>query len=181
VKEEFKIVYHWTKRAQPLSFSADDYIDSTRLYVDLAQFLSEQAGNFTIQFGHISLCFDVRPDLATIFFELPDALEKVATRGNAHEELNFYEQSTDIKFHFDIVNHTVGVAFEKGLSAGSKFPSSLREPIYVSRQLFLSEWLTFLDAVLAALRNQSPTLEHDQSYREYFLKLVHIKSVCQAG
>lgn len=170
----FKITYFCEERGTPFHFDMEDYADVSPLYLCMERFLSAYQGEFVLKIGDIDLTFEFRPDLSTIFDELPNALETLTSETASPVELYFFEQGTDltlwIERHLDIIS----LSFEKGPAVGKRFTDLTEERFSVPSHVFLSEWIRFAQSVLELLSNFQPDIANDESYQEYRNRLMSL-------
>jgi hypothetical protein len=167
VNTTIKITYSWKKRTIPNRFDEDDYADVTELFIGLRRFIALYDGHFVLHIAGYDLHFDFSPDLSTVFEELPVILESLTKPTREPVSLDFFEQGTDITLIMQRKGEDIHISFSGGDYMGDRFRDLPAGPIVVSAKEFLSEWLRFLHAVLAALVDVNPHLRTDQSYREY--------------
>jgi hypothetical protein len=172
----FKITCSWTKHSQSFVFLEEEYEDVTPLFLALEHFLSVYEGKFVLQVGDLSLYFDLRPDLSTIFEDVLDVLESLTQETQTPAKIYFYEQGTDITLLLLRAGTTITIELVKGPSVGKQFAQLPDTPLSVWADMFLKEWVQFLQTVLNALVALQPELVNDESYQEYFDRLVCLEA-----
>ena len=145
------------------------------LILCLERFLAIYAGQFVVSINDLGLHFDFRPDLSTVFEELPDVLEALTSDTDAPVELHFYEQGTDLAFWLERHANIISIRFTKGLSVGRRFVDLPEVTYSVPANVFLDEWIRFAQAVLDALLALQPDLASDESYQEYHNRLLTLQ------
>jgi len=173
----FKITYFWEKRSDPFHFEEQDYVDVTMLFLCLQRFLALFKGEFVARVGDLDLHFDLDPDLSTIFEELPETLESLASVTDSPVELRFFEQGTDVTFWLERLADTINVRFTTGPSVGGRFINLPKSAFQVPANAFLNEWVRFAQATLDALVDLQPDLADDESYKEYRGRLLALDSM----
>ena len=73
-----RITFDWKKRARPEGFSRDDFEGFSGLELAVFEFTARYSGQFNLEFPRASLTFDLRPDLSTIFMDMPECLRNLA-------------------------------------------------------------------------------------------------------
>ena len=177
MSESFKITYSWEKQSTPSRFEEGDFVDVNALVLSLERFLAIYAGQFVVSIDDLDLQFELRPDLSTVFEELPDVLEALTSDTDAPVELYFFEQGTDLAFLLERHANTISIRFTKGPSVGRRFDDLPEATFSVPSKVFLAEWSRLAQAVLDALRDLQPDLASDQSYQEYRNRLRALESV----
>lgn len=175
MSNSFKITYSWEKQNTPSRFEEEDYADVTALVLCLERFLAIYTGQFVVHINDLDLHFDLRPDLSTIFEELPDVLEALTSDTDAPVELYFFEQGTDLTFLLERHANKVSIRFIKGPSVGRRFVDLPEETYSVPANEFLDEWIKFAQAVLDELLALQPDLVSDESYQEYHNRLLTLR------
>jgi len=177
MNDSFKITYSWEKQSTPSRFEAEDYVDVTPLVLCLERFLAIYEGQFVVHINDLDLHFDLRPDLSTVFEELPEVLEALTSDTDSPVELHFFEQGTDLSFWLERHANTISIRFGKGPSVGKRFADLPEATFSVPANVFLDEWIRFVQAVLDALLALQPDLANDESYQEYRNRLLNLRSV----
>ena len=172
----FNITYSWKKQSTPSRFEAEDYADVTALVLCLERFLAIYMGQFVARLNDLDMHFDLRPDLSTIFEELPDVLEALTSDTTAPVELYFFEQGTDLTFWLERHANAISIRLAKGQSVGKRFADLPEATFSVPANVFLDEWIRFAQAVLDALLALQPDLANDESYQEYRDRLLSLQS-----
>lgn len=175
----FKITYSWEKRSVPQRFDEDDYVDLAAVVLSLEHFVAIYQGQFVVHIHDNDLLFDLRPDLTTIFEELPNVLEALTTKTKVPVKLHFYEQGTDLTFLLERQEDTIFIRFVKGPSVGKQFVNLPETTFSVHADLFLHEWVYFVRAVLKALITLQPELETEESYQQYLKRIIVIQNGSQ--
>lgn len=163
----FEIKYSWKVREKPYRFSVDEYVDVTPLVLCLEEFLSLFEGTFTIRVGEVEAVFDLKPDLSTIFEELPRMIEAITTNPNTSTDIDFYEQGTEIILRLLKKKENVLIEFIAGDTTSVKLSHLNGKSFLITTRDFLYAWRTFVLAVLDQLIKLCPGLIHDESYRNY--------------
>ena len=171
--QTFEISYWWEKLSEPGYFL--EMLD-TRVFLALYYFLSIYEGQFTIRFQEHEACFDLRPDLSTIFKEIPLVLEKLTTDTESPVEFDFFEQGTVVLMWMERQGTQITVRFETAPGSGQRFKFLPDTKIPVLADEFLEQWLQFVRAVLDALVNLKPDLVNDESYHTYRSQLDVVES-----
>ena len=172
----FKITYSWQKRREPLPFGEDDYVDASPLSLALQHFLANWEGGFVVQIDDTKLRFDLRPDLSTVFQEIPDVLKKLTLASAAPAELYFFEQGTDLTLLLERRESVIIIQFAKGPSAGNRFSDLPGTRFTAPADLFFIEWIRFAQAVLDHLTGLLPDLVNEESCRDYRASLRALES-----
>ena len=149
----------------------------TPLVLCLERFLAIYQGQFVVHINGLDLHFDLRPDLSTVFEELPDVLEALTSDTDSPVELHFFEQGTDLAFWLERHANTISIRFTKGSSVGRRFVDLPEATFFVPANVFLDEWIRVAQAVLDALLALQPDLASDESYQEYRNRLLDLQSV----
>jgi len=152
-------------------------VDVNALVLCLERFLAIYTGQFAVHINDLDLHFDLRPDLSTIFEELPDVLKALTSDTEAPVELYFYEQGTDLTFWLERQANTISIRFTKGPSVGKQFADLPEATFSVPANEFLDEWIRFAQAVLDVLLALQTDLASDESYQEYRNRLLNLQSV----
>jgi hypothetical protein len=170
----FEISYWWEKLSEPDYFV--ELVDTTRVSLALDYFLSLYQGQFEITIRWLDTCFDLSPDLPTIFKEIPLVLEQLTTDTESPVEFNFFEQGTAVVMWMERQGTEITVRFEPAPGAGQAFMYLPDTKIPVLADEFLDQWLQFVRAVLDALVNLQPDLVNDESYHQYRSQLDVVES-----
>lgn len=173
MSQTFEISYWWEKLSEPGYFL--EMLD-TRVFLALYYFLSIYEGEFTIRFQEHEACFDLRPDLSTIFKEIPLVLEQLTTDTESPVEFYFFEQGTDVGMWMERQGTQITVRFETESGSAERFKFLPDTKIPVLADEFLEQWLQFVRAVLDALVNLQPDLVNDESYHKYRSQLNVVES-----
>jgi hypothetical protein len=178
MSNSFKITYRWEKRSDPQYFDEEDFVDATVLYICLRRFLALYEGTFLIRINEFDLHFYLRPDLSTIFEELPDVLEALTANTDSPVRLYFFEQGTELSFWLERQADTIHIRMVDELRGNDKRDTELPTSVMsVPANVFLNEWARFVNAVLDALVALQPDLAGDQSYQEYRDRLLALERV----
>ena len=172
----FKIEYSWEKQSTPSRFVEGDFVDVNALVLCLERFLAIYAGQFVVSINDLDLQFDLRPDLSTVFEELPDVTGVLTSDTDAPVELYFFEQGTDLALLLERHANTISIRFTKGPSVGRRFVDLPETTFSVPAKVFLTEWSGFAQAALDALLDLQPDLASDESYQEYRNRLLALQS-----
>lgn len=174
MSQTFEIFYWWEKLSKPSYFL--EIVDTTRVSVALDYFLSIYKGEFAISLQGHEACFDLRPDLSTIFEDIPLVLEKLTTDTESPVEFYFFEQGTEVGMWMERQGDQITVRFETATGSGEiyKFLPDTKIPVLADE--FLDQWLQFVRAVLDALVNLQPDLVNDESYHTYRSQLDVVES-----
>jgi hypothetical protein len=175
MKNSFKITYNWEKRSEPYHFDVEDYVDATALFICLEQFLSLYEGKFLVCINCFDLHFYHNPDLSTIFEELPDVLEALMANTDSPVELRFFEQGTELSFWMERQADKINIRLVDELIDGKRSTELPTSVFSVPANVFLNEWVRFVNAVLDALVALQPDLTDDQSYQEYRDRLLALE------
>ncbi len=159
----------WWKPLRPASpfDPSHGLAGASPLFVALRHFLALYEGEFVVRVGDLHLRFDLRPDLSTVFEDLPGVLTALAADTAAAEELYFFEQGTDVAFLLERKGEVVTIRFRRGLTAGWEFDDLPEGPLAVAAGQFIGEWVLLARRVLQALVALEPGLDGDDSYRRY--------------
>ena len=174
MSQTFEISYWWEKLSEPDYFV--EMVDTTRVSVALDYFLSIYEGQFAIRIQEHEACFDLRPDLSTIFKEIPLVLEQLTTDTESPVEFDFFEQGTDVGMLMERQGTQITLRFETAPGSGQRFKFLPDTKIPVLADEFLEQWLQFVRAVLDALVNLQPDLVNDESYHKYRSQLDVVES-----
>jgi len=178
MNNSFKIQYFKPRRndtmLEPLDFSEDEYVDASLIFLSLEHFLATYQGTFILKVGDFDLCFDLDPDLSTIFEDIPDVLMSLATAKESAEELYFYEQGTDLNLLLERKASEITISFVKGLMVGQRFENLPENALSIPASMFFDEWSHFLHLILADLIEFNPSLQNDKSYIEYYSRLLAV-------
>lgn len=174
MSQAFEITYWWKKLSEPDYFL--EMVDATKISVSLDYFLSLYKGQFIISVQEYDVCFDLRPDLASIFEDIPFALEKLTKNTVSPVEFDFFEQGTDVGMLLERQADIIKVHFETGPGSNMQFKFLPNTNILVPANKFLEQWLRFIRAILDALVKLQPQLVNDESYKEYIIHLEVIEA-----
>ncbi len=174
MSQTFEISYWWEKLSEPDYFV--EMVDTTRVSVALDYFLSIYEGQFAIRIQGHEACFDLRPDLSTIFKDIPLVLEKLTTDTESPVEFDFFEQGTDVGMLMERQGTQITVRFETAPGSGQRFKFLPDTRIPVPADEFIGQWLQFIRSVLDALVNLQPALVNDESYQKYRSQLDVVES-----
>jgi hypothetical protein len=174
MSQTFEISYWWEKLSEPDYFV--ELVDTTRVTIALDYFLSIYQGQFEIRIQWHEACFDLRPDLSTIFKEIPLVLEKLTTDTESPVEFDFFEQGTVVLMWMERQGTQITVRFETAPGSGQRFKFLPATKIPVLADEFLEQWLQFVRAVLDALVKLQPDLVNDESYHKYRSQLDVVES-----
>jgi hypothetical protein len=173
--DRFAITYGWHVREKPQHFEPEDFCDVTPLELALEHFLTRVDGEFALRCncaGHVAR-LDLRPDLSTVFLEIPQELRKLTQGGTA--KIYFYEQGTDMTLSLQLVAGTLIIRFSTGPTASPRLVSLAGQSCSVTIDQFIHEWVRFLSAVLDALLELHPDLSRDSAYQDYRASLVSVQ------
>ena len=172
----FKIEYFKPKPLQDatIDFSEEEYVDASLMFLSLEHFLAMYQGTFILKIADFDLRFDLDPDLSTIFEEIPDVLMSLAMEEEPPVELYFYEQGTDLNLLLERKGSEIMIRFVKGLMVGKRFKNLPETPLSVPASIFLDEWSHFLHVILESLIELNPSLQSDESYLEYYSRLLAV-------
>ncbi|MEQ8999790.1 MAG: hypothetical protein RID53_25175 [Coleofasciculus sp. B1-GNL1-01] len=174
MSQEFQISYWWKKRNKPGSFM--EIVDASKLSICLDYFLSIYQGQFTVSVQGHEACFDLDPDLSTIFETIPNVLTKLTKDTNHALEIDFFEQGTDVGMLMERQDNVIQIRFETAPGSGMRFKFLPDTYIPVQANQFLEQWLQFIRAVLKALLELQPELLSDESYQQYCTQLELVES-----
>jgi hypothetical protein len=163
----FLITYHWDMRPHPRSFSPDDYLDASPVFIALRHFLAQYHGDFSFITYDQSIRFGLDPDLSTVFEELPEVLTQLCEDTADEVELAFFEQGTDLTLWLQRCGDAIYMRFAVGDHARAAFTHLPTTPLRVSAAMFLQAWHDFLVTVFTMLALLEPPLLHAPSYRMY--------------
>lgn len=173
MSQTFKISYYWEKLSEPNYFL--EIVDANKIFVSLSYFLSRYKGQFIISVQEHDACFDLRPDLSTIFEDIPLVLEKLTKDTHSPVEFDFFEQGTDVGMLMERQGDIIKVRFETTEASAMKFQFLPDTNILVSAWEFLGQWLQFIRAVLDAIVELQPELVLDESYKQYTMHLTAVE------
>ena len=174
MSQVFEIAYWWNKLSEPSYFF--EKVDASKISISLDYFLSIYEGQFKIRCQEYEALFDLRPDLSTIFEEIPLTLEKLTKDTDSPVEFDFFEQGTDVGMLMERQGNIIKVHFETAPGSGIRFQFLPETNIPVSANEFLREWIKFIRAVLNALVELQPKLVSDTSYQQYRTQLDLVES-----
>ncbi|BAZ16003.1 hypothetical protein NIES4071_78760 [Calothrix sp. NIES-4071] len=172
MSQTFNISYWWEKLSEPDYFL--EIVDATKIFASLNYFMKRYKGQFIISVQEHDACFDLRPDLSTIFEDIPLVLEKLTKDTHSPVEFDFFEQGTDVGMLMERQGDLVKVRFEITEASAMKFQFLPNTNILVSVWEFLGQWLQFIKAILDAMVELQPELMKDESYKEY---ITHLRAV----
>jgi hypothetical protein len=176
MSNSFKITYNWEKRSEPYDFDEEDYLDATVLFICLERFLALYDGTFLVRINEFDLLFYLDPDLSTIFEKLPDVLEALKADTDSPVRLHFFEQSAELSFWMERQADKINIRLVDELRGSDKPSTELPTSVFsVPANVFLNEWVRFVNAVLDALIGLQPDLTGDQSYQEYRDRLLALE------
>jgi hypothetical protein len=174
MSQTFEISYWWETLSEPSYFL--EIVDATKISIALDYFLSLYEGQFMIRVEGHEACFDLRPDLSTIFEEIPLVLERLTTNTESPVEFDFFEQGTDVGMLMERREDKITICFETAPGSGQRFKFLPDDRIPVPANEFLEQWLQFIRSVLDALVKLQPELVNDESYQKYRTRLDIVES-----
>jgi hypothetical protein len=113
----------------------------------------------------------LRPDLSTIFEDIPLVLSQLTKDTHSPVEFDFFEQGTDVGMFMERQGNTIKVRFETSGASAMRFQFLPDTSISVSAWEFLAQWLQFIKTIIDALVELQPELVLDESYKEYVTSL----------
>jgi hypothetical protein len=168
----FEISYWWEKLKKTSYFV--EMVDATRVFISLNYFLSIYEGEFTIHVQGHNACFNLRPDLSTIFEDIPIVLEKLTIDTESQVEFDFFEQGTDVGIIIERQGDKIQIRFDISPGSSPNFQFLPESKFTVPAEEFIEQWLRFIRAILNALVDLQPELLNDKSYQEYYTRLNNI-------
>ena len=109
----------------------------------------------------------LRPDLTSVFDELPGALATLKNEENVSVELDFFEQGTEVGVWMHRIGDKIHIRFETCPGSGEQYQSLSEKEFPVSAHQFFQQWRAFLKAILAAIAEARPEATRDASYAQY--------------
>lgn len=94
MSQAFEISYWWEHLSKP--GYCVEMVDATRVFISLNYFLSIYEEEFVIHVQEHDACFDLRPDLSTIFEDIPVVLKQLTTDTKSPVEFDFFEEGTAV-------------------------------------------------------------------------------------
>lgn len=119
MNQTFKISYSWEKLSEPDYFF--EIVDATKIFTSLSYFLSLYKGQFIVSVQEHNACFDLRPDLSTIFEDIPLVLSQLTKDTHSPVEFDFFEQGTDVGMFIERQGDTIKVRFETSGASAIRF------------------------------------------------------------
>ena len=161
--KSFSIDHWWQEREVPQRYS---YPAHTPIREALHAFLGKYEGGFTLYVQEEEATFALRPDLSTIFDDLPENLTALK-RAERPVELDFFEQGTGVLVHLRSDPHRIGVRFELTSGFGEAYRTLWDEEIGVRAEDFFEAWRAFMGHVLDAIVGVSPAIASDPDFVRY--------------
>jgi hypothetical protein len=174
MSQAFEICYWWENLSKP--GYCVEMVDATRVFISLNYFFSIYEEEFVIHVQEYDACFDLRPDLSTIFEDIPVVLKQLTTDTKSPVEFDFFEQGTAVGMLMERQGDKITIRFEITPGSGEKFQFLPDTGIPVTSDEFIGQWLQFVRFVLDALVDLQPDIVNDESYQEYRTRLDIIKS-----
>jgi hypothetical protein len=165
------IQYEWTRIPEDRRSVDYELSDVTALERCLYQFLCVYTGTFTISIDDLQLTLDLRPDIYTVFEDLPAALETLAGAPGIEADLYFYEQGSDFHIYLARVDQFIQMRFTKESEVGSKYAHMSEHPFVIPIQQGITPWAHLLQAVLDEVVTLCPELQNEVSYLMYRQRL----------
>lgn len=175
MSDSFSLNYFWRERAEPREYDFEEFPDTSVLYRCLRLFSSRFEGELVVRVNDLAPSFNLDLDLSTTFEYLPDVLLGVTEETPSPVWLDFFEQGTDLAFRLERRGNTIEFTFSKGDYVSVRFKDLPEDTYQIDAGTFLSEWVGFARAILAALVPLRPELSEDEEYLSYLRKLERLE------